>query len=97
MQKILDCLTFGKSGKSYPEEVRSFCLTMSYYSPRGYEYLRKKFSNNLPAKCTMRNWYASINSAPGFTLEAFEALKLKVDELKKKMERMPMQTLLLTK
>lgn len=82
MHKILDCLTFGKTEKSYPEEVRAFCLTLHYYSPRAYNYVRSKFLNHLPAKCTMRAWYSSINSAPGFTLEAFEALKLKADEYK---------------
>lgn len=79
MQKILDCLTFGKDQKTYPEEVRSFCLTLHYYSPLAYNYVRTKFLNHLPAICTMRKWYASINSAPGFTTEAFEALKLKAD------------------
>lgn len=83
MQKILDCLTFGRVQKTYSEEVRSFCLTLHYYSPRAYDYVRTKFQNHLPARCTMRSWYASINSAPGFTSEAFEALKLKADEHEK--------------
>lgn len=82
MQKILDCLTFGKEHKTYSEEVRAFCLTLHYYSPRAYDYIRTKFLNHLPAICTMRKWYASINAAPGFTTEAFEALKLKADEYK---------------
>lgn len=30
----------------------------------------------------MRNWYASINASPGFTVEAFESLKKKADEFK---------------
>lgn len=80
MEKILNCLTFGRDQKSYPEEVRTFCLTTHYYSPRAYNYIRTKFENHLPARCTMRNWYASINSAPAFTSEAFEALKLKANE-----------------
>lgn len=83
MQGILDCLTFGRVQKLYSEEVRIFCLTLHYYSPRAYSYIRTKFGNHLPARCTMRNWYASINSAPGFTSEAFEALKSKADEQKK--------------
>lgn len=33
VQRILDCLTFGKSEKSYHEDVRSFCLTLHFYSP----------------------------------------------------------------
>lgn len=36
----------------------------------------------------MRKWYASINSAPGFTTEAFQTLKLKADEEIKKGKRM---------
>lgn len=30
----------------------------------------------------MRNWYASINASPGFTMESFETLKHKADENK---------------
>lgn len=77
---MLDCLTFGKDHKTYAEEVRAFCLT--YHSPRAYNCIRTKLSNHLPAICTMRKWYASINAAPGFTTEAFEALKLKANEYK---------------
>lgn len=88
MQKILECLTFGKLQKTYPEEVRSFCLTMHYYSPRAYNYLRSKFMNHLPARSTMLAWYSSINAAPGFTSEAFEALKSKSDEYMKNGERL---------
>lgn len=81
MQKILDCLTFGKDEKSYHEHVRGFCLTLHFYSPRAYGYVRSKFNNNLPCISTIRNWYSSLNASPGFTMEAFESLKKKVDEL----------------
>lgn len=83
MEQILDCLAFGKDQRNYPEEVRSFCLTLHYYSSRAYNYIRTKFDNHLPAISTMRSWYASINSAPGFTSEAFGALKSKADAYKK--------------
>lgn len=81
MQRILDCLSFGKSEKSYHEDIRSFCLTLHFYSPRAYRYVRSKFNNNLPSISTIRNWYSSLNASPGFTVESFENLKKKVTEL----------------
>lgn len=84
MQNILDCLTFGRDQKTYSEDVRSFCLTLHYYSPRAYNYVRSKFENHLPSRCTMRNWYSSINAAPGFTTEAFDLLRKKANEYKSK-------------
>lgn len=32
----------------------------------------------------MRNWYASINASPGFTMEAFDSLKKKAEKVKEK-------------
>lgn len=45
--------------------------------------MREKFGNTLPATSTMRNWYASINAQPGFTMEAFETLKKMANEYQK--------------
>lgn len=82
MEKLLECLASGRNQRSYDEEVRSFCLTLHFYSARAYNYVRSKFNNNLPAVTTMRNWYASLNASPGFTLEAFEILKQKAERHK---------------
>lgn len=83
MQRILNCLAFGKSEKSYDEDVRTFCLTLHFYSPRAYKYVRTKFNDNLPSISSIRNWYSALNASPGFTTEAFTSLKKKVDELNK--------------
>lgn len=80
MEAILDCLAFGKDGKMYDEYVRGFCLTMHFYSPRAYGYLRSKFKNNIPSISAMRNWYSTINASPGFTTDAFDSLKKKAIE-----------------
>lgn len=80
MRRILNCLEFGRDYKSYDEDVRTFCLTLHYYSPRAYNYVREKFENNLPSITTIRNWYASLNASPGFTSESFETLKKKAEE-----------------
>lgn len=72
---------FGKDTKSYREEIRRFCLTLHFYSPRAYAYVREKFDVTLPCESTIRNWYSSINGAPGFTTESFEALRNKVEKV----------------
>lgn len=70
---------FGKRGKMYSEEIRKFCFTLHYYSPRAYFYVREKFKNNLPGESTIRNWFSSINGSPGFTQDSFDALQKKVE------------------
>lgn len=78
LKEIIHTLCYGvKSGESYPESVREFCLAMDFYSPRAYRYMREKFTNNLPHPCTIRAWYrlSSINAPPGITLHSMEMLK----------------------
>lgn len=78
-----------KGGQKYPEQVRHFCLGMVYYSPRAYEYLRKKFNNHLPNIQTIRNWFANsdIKSDPGMQEEHMQRLKKIVQEFEIKNNR----------
>lgn len=55
-------------------------MTLHFYSPKAYRYVRQKFCNALPDPSTLRSWYGSINCEPGFTSESFDALKKKVSE-----------------
>lgn len=73
---------YGRKFKKYSENVRLFCLTIHFYSPKAYEYLRSTFLKNLPSTRTIRSWYSSIESSPGFTESAFDALRQKVEESK---------------
>lgn len=52
-----------------------FALTLHYYSPRAYEYVRQEFNNCLPHSKTISKWYQSINGKPGIMLEAVNAIK----------------------
>lgn len=70
----------GKKSKKYDTTIRTFALTLHFYSPKGYRYVRTIFDNALPAVSTIRKWYTSINGKPGLSSEAFTALKLKADE-----------------
>lgn len=62
--------------------MRIFCFTVHFYSPKAYEYVRSFFNLNLPHIRTIRNWYSTIDSSPGFTESAFNALKQKADYAK---------------
>ncbi|GLV43869.1 hypothetical protein CBL_11551 [Carabus blaptoides fortunei] len=63
--------------RKYEAEIRSFALTLHYYSPAAYEYVRQKFDSNLPHPKTLYRWYKNMNGNPGFTEEAFAAIKVK--------------------
>lgn len=60
----------------YSPALRSFALTLHYYSSKAYNYVRKVFNLSLPHPVTIRNWYKVIDGNPGFTTESLEALKL---------------------
>ncbi|KAL3192589.1 hypothetical protein MRX96_026176 [Rhipicephalus microplus] len=59
----------------YPPELRAFALTLHFYGPAAYEYVRSKFNEALSSQRTLRGWYKSIQGAPGFTAEAFAFLE----------------------
>lgn len=82
---VMKRISSGKSGKGckYPPEIKSFALTLQFYSSKAYEFVRKTFDMALPHQTQIRKWYAKVPAAPGFTEPAFEALKIKVEEAKK--------------
>lgn len=71
---ISDC----KLPRQCPPELRTFALTLHFYSPKAYEYVRSKFNFILPHQKTISKWYGSINGEPGICAEAFWILEQKV-------------------
>lgn len=67
-----------KSRMQYSAELRTFALTLQFYSSKAYRYVRKTFNNLLPEPSTIRKWYKCVDGQPGFTSEVFNALKNKV-------------------
>lgn len=59
----------------YQIQLRIFAITLHFYSPKAYEYVRTIFNHSLPNKSTIRRWYSSIDGRPGFTEESFRFLK----------------------
>lgn len=70
----------GRKEKKYSTRIRTFALTLHFYSPRGYRYVRSVFQNNLPSISTIRKWYSTVNGKPGYSREAFTALRCKAIE-----------------
>lgn len=72
------------TGQTVTPELRSFSLTLHFYSPTAYNYVRKTFNKCLPHPSTLRKWYSVIDGSPGITEESMNAIKMKVYEMKKK-------------
>lgn len=75
-------IKLGKVNNKFPPEVRSFALTLNFYSPRAYRYVRNTFEKKLPAPRTIRKWYESVDANPGITQDALNALALKIEDCK---------------
>lgn len=68
-----------KVPKKYPAVLKSFALTLHFYSPKAYDYVRKEFNLCLPHPKTLSTWYMAIDAKPGFTSESFELLEKAVN------------------
>ena len=67
-----------KNAGAYPLELRTFAMTLKFYSAKAYKYVRKSFDLGLPHPSVISSWYNVMNGEPGFTKEALTALKAKV-------------------
>lgn len=69
-------------GKKVPKKcspsIRKFALSLHFFSPKAYQYVRNQFNTVLPHPRTLGKWYSSIDAEPGFTNEALKSLTLKV-------------------
>lgn len=84
-RQILKSKTGHMPKLKYSPELRAFALTLHFYSPKAYNFVRKTFSTCLPATSTLRKWYQSVDGKPGFTKEAIDAIKIKATESKQKL------------
>ena len=66
-----------KSPKSYSPELRTFALTLHFYSPKAYSYVRKSFDTCLPHPQTIKKWYNLVPGEPGISSEALNAAHVK--------------------
>ena len=74
-----------KNPGAYPPELRSFALTLKYYSSEAYRFVRKSFNLGLPFR--YKSWYSKIEGDRGFTKATFLALAAKVSASRQSGER----------
>ena len=67
-------------GINYSEEMRSFAMTLQFYSAKAYEFVRKAFDLALPHQAHIRKWYGKVSAEPGLTEQAFDAIEQRVAE-----------------
>ena len=60
------------SGRRYSDEMKEFALTVYFYSPKAYKYIRSIIP--LPNQSLIRKWSTSLKCNPGFIEEAFTSL-----------------------
>lgn len=69
-----------------PSALKKFALTLHFYSPSTYSYVRNVFLKKLPHPSSLRRWFVSTNYNPGISQEALHTAKrliLKAEENKK--------------
>lgn len=64
------------SKESFSDAVRSFAMTLHFYSPKAYDFVRNTLSSALPHVSTLRRWCSAVEGKPGFTEEAFQVLHM---------------------
>ena len=74
-----------KSGKGskYTPEMKSFSLTLQFYSTKAYEFVRKTFNIALPSQSQIRRWYGKVAPDLGFAKQTFNAMKVKSEDAEK--------------
>lgn len=64
-------------GRRYSDLIVKFAVTLHYYSPKGYEFVRSLLC--LPHSASIRQWTASINCQPGHLTEVYKHISKMVD------------------
>ena len=67
------------NGKRYTEEIKKFALTLHFYSPNAYNFVRKAFS--LPCPSSLAHWTSTVKCDPGFLKDVFTHLQKKVKQI----------------
>ena len=58
-------------GRRYTDDVKEFSLTLYFYPPKAYEYVRSIIP--LPNPSLIRKWSSSVDCELGFLQEAFQS------------------------
>ena len=65
-------------GFRHNEEVKKFAVSLHYFSPAAYDYVRSIFC--LPNPRSVSNWTSSVKCNPGIFIDVFNHLQSLIDE-----------------
>ena len=68
--------TVAPTGRRYTDDIKEFPLTLYYYTPKAYQYVRSIIP--LPNPSLIREWSSSVDCEPGFLNEALNSLEAEV-------------------
>ncbi|CAH2097479.1 unnamed protein product [Euphydryas editha] len=76
-KSLIKKLNRKKHSLLYTAPLRKFALTLHYYFPAAYKYIRETYNKAFPHPRTICRRYSTVDAEPGFTEEAFKVLKKK--------------------
>ena len=65
-------------GQRHSDEVKRFALTLNFYSPKAYDYVRSIFST-FPHPSSLANWTSSVRCDPGLMKDVFEEIQARTE------------------
>ena len=71
-----DNMKAAPSARRYTDKIKEFSVTLHYYSPRAYKYVRSIIP--LPNPSLVRKWSSSFKCEPGFIEDAFTSLSSQI-------------------
>ena len=77
--EILSRVEHGETSQ-VSEELRSFAMTLHFYSAKACAYVCECFDLALPHPGSIRTWYSNISADPGFTNASFCAIQAQAQD-----------------
>ena len=62
-------------GYRHNEEVKKFAVSLHYFSPAAYEYVKSVFA--LPSPRSISNWTSSIACEPGLFIDVLDQIEIR--------------------
>jgi hypothetical protein len=73
LKNVLNNSKGSSRSRRYSSTIKEFALTLNFYSPKAYTYVRSIIP--LPHPSLIRKWASNINCEPGFLGESFHILE----------------------
>ena len=67
-----------QSGFRYSNDIKEFAVSLHFYSPRAYKFVRKTL--HLPHPATLRSWEGNVVCEPGFLSNAMKSFSTKLQQ-----------------